>query len=492
MNKKIVLSSMLIALLSHNAVNADNHISEKNLRKHVTTLASDSFIGRFPGTQGDTLSSQYILDELKAIPNIKLWNGDGRQRFNFALKEKHSQEESSILFTQGESLKWNDDFYPTAFSASGVFKYPVAFAGYGFNTESRNDYKNVNIAGKWALILRELPCNGNRYLSASSDYAKVQEAINHGATGVLLVHGERDRWQLLESTDLWYPQADVPVICISRKAANKILKENNVTIEGLEKECCTAPCDRTIVTNNAVTANLKITRVKQATQNIIATIEGSDKKLMNEVVVIAGHYDHQGYKVYNGLLGAPSSKEQVFNGADDNASGCAGMLELARLYSSKHKDLKRSVMFVFLGAEERGLVGSKYFTYNLNQIDKKVVQMVNLDMIGYLAHTDSLLVYGVGTYAEGKELVSKVKPEGIKVKVDPKMGITSDHIPFNVQNIPVTGFFTGGHKEVHTPFDDIDKIDFKGMKSIIDYSTNYLDYFLIKGGKISFNNIISK
>lgn len=458
---------------------------QSNIERHVRALASDQFCGRKGGTHGDTLAINYILDQLSTLDRVRLWGTDGQQRFNVTPKTLHSLPESgNSMSVSGKELTLDKDFFPTVFSASGEFvSQDVVFGGYGLNINRggicRNDYQNIDVNGKLVLLLRESPdpTNGH-YHSPSWDFAKVEEARRQGASGVLLVHGEGDRWQLLESTELWTPQTDLPVICITREVANLILGDSN-SIDELEKCCRKSVLTTPLECSGSVSASLRINRKVHTTSNIIATIEGRDKKMKDEVIVVGAHFDHWGVTKRDG-------EPMVMNGADDNASGVSMVLDLARKVS-QGKPLDRTIMFVFFGAEEEGLVGSKYFTYALPLEHGRVVHMVNLDMLGRYSTCDSMAFYGLGSYKEGLNYASKLpNPNDLRIKTVQGMGVISDHIPFNCYNISVSGFNTGTHKQVHTPNDDVDLIDFASMPAIADYVYNYLVKLASNDSKITF------
>lgn len=495
-NKMSVVCFGLALMFSNSVSDAQASDQNKDIVKHVTTLASDEFEGRFPGTKGDTLSIDYIIGELKTYPGVTLWGNDGQQRFNFARKKQHSTKETSTFLSGNTEFVWNKHYYPTTYSASGGVSAPVVFAGYGINAygdKSRNDYEGVNVKDKWALILRESPSDGLYYTKECTDYAKVQEAVRRGAAGVLLVHGVRDRWQLLESTDSWQPQCDIPVVCITREATNEILNGTGKTIEQLESEWVDKPQGVVIESSSLTTANVEINRVMAPTNNIIAVIEGSDPKLKRELIIIGAHYDHYGNVVYSGPLGTPSFKPQVFNGANDNATGSAALLVMAKRYGAMQNKMKRSVVFVFFGAEERGLIGSKYLAQNLEDLAPygEAKLMVNFDMIGSLpAAKDSVMVFGLKTFKEGCKIVNACeKRSKLNIKKAMGKGITSDHVPFNQHGaLPFLGFHTTDPKRIHTPFDDIEYVDFGGMGEIIELANDIVDKLVLKSQSITFDS----
>lgn len=439
----------------------------------VRTLASEEFGGRLGGTRGDTLTINYILSELSKIDRIDLWGNDGMQRFDIATKRLHIAPGSvNELSVGGESLNLGRDFMPPVYSASGRYSMDVVFAGYGMDIKtdrvSRNDYQDIDVTGKWALVLRESPNYAQTdYLAPSWDWAKVEEARCRGAAGVLLVHGKGDHWQLLESTELWNPQSDIPVVCITRATANKIL-QGVTTIQELEAMSRQSFKVPNIECEHKVEATLNVTRKRIATGNIIATIEGNDPLLRNEFVVIAAHFDHVGRSMYKGQM-------QTFVGADDNATGVAAVLELARM-ASRAKPMARSIMFLFLASEEEGLVGSKYFTWALPLPKGEVKHVVNFDMIGRYANCDSVSFYGLGSFDRGEDLARRVpNSDTLRLKFEQNYRMLSDHVPFLNYNISASGLSTMHNAEVHTPLDNLDRIDFRGAERIVNYAFRYVE-----------------
>lgn len=464
--KKLAILALTLTTIAASAQN--------NLERHVRTLASDEFAGRKGGTRGDTLAINYIIGELAKVPAIQFWGTDGQQRFNMSPKSLHSTPASGNIMTiDGQELRLDKDFFPPVFSAEGNYSMPVVFAGYGLNlktpTITRNDYAAIDAQGRWVMILRESPDpRVDDYLASCWDFAKVEEARAQGAAGVLLVHGKGDRWQLLESTELWNPQSDLPVLCITRETANRIL-DGQATIEELEIASRRAAPANEIVSQARVSTNLKIDRRRFSTSNVIATVPGRDPKFKDEVVVVAGHFDHFGIRDYKGV-------PTLISGADDNASGAAAVLELARKVG-ENGGFDRSVMFILLAAEEEGLVGSKYFTHSLPLPRGEVVSMLNFDMIGRYAQCDSLEFYCLDTFKEGIDYARSLpNPNKLRVTMAAGKGFTSDHIPFLSYNIPSCGITTGvkANPQVHTPLDNVERIDFRGGEQIIDYAYDYL------------------
>lgn len=220
------------------------------------------------------------------------------------------------------------------------------------------------------------------------------------------------------------------------------------------------------------------------TQNVIGYIEGSDPVLKHEFIVIGAHYDHLG-------MGGASSKKPdtigIHLGADDNASGTAALLEIAEKLAANKATLKRSVMVIAFGAEEQGLLGSKYFTEHPLVPLSQIKLMINMDMVGRMNAEKHLYMGGAATFDGGVELLTKLGPEiGVHPFVNHYDVGGSDHVSFYKKDIPVLGFHTGGHPQYHTPEDDRRLINVPGEKLVCDYIYKALTTVANRPGPIIF------
>lgn len=203
------------------------------------------------------------------------------------------------------------------------------------------------------------------------------------------------------------------------------------------------------------------------TQNVIGFIEGNDPQLKNEFIVIGAHYDHLG-------MGGASSKKPdttaIHYGADDNASGTSALLEIAEKLAANRGSLKRSILIIAFGAEEQGLLGSKYFTEHPLVPLSQIKLMINMDMVGRMNSEKHLYMGGAASFDGGMELMKRLGPEaGINPIVIAYDVGGSDHVSFFKKNISVLGFHTGGHPQYHTPEDDRKLINIAGEKLVCEY-----------------------
>lgn len=203
------------------------------------------------------------------------------------------------------------------------------------------------------------------------------------------------------------------------------------------------------------------------TWNVIGLIEGNDPKLKNEYIVLGAHYDHLG------MGGGPSSKSDkigIHYGADDNASGTSALLEIGEQLIANRTALGRSVILIAFGAEEQGLLGSKYFVEYPMVPLSQIKLMINMDMVGRLNSENHVYMGGAGTFPGGVELMRELGPPlGLSPIVHAGSVGGSDHVSFYKKNIPVLGIHTGGHPQYHTPEDTVDLINFKGHKQVSEY-----------------------
>ncbi|NQT78439.1 MAG: M20/M25/M40 family metallo-hydrolase [Bacteroidetes bacterium] len=456
---------------------AESEITSDELKQHIGYLASDDLRGRLPGTKGGLLAAEYIAGEYRKA-GMELLADDGFQYFDVVT----SVEAGEGIFLRNHDLdaELYVDFIPISFSKSGQLSAGVAFAGYGFQLENDSlrwdDYADLDVDGKWVIILRGEPDvehSSNPFSSHAGIRAKVLTAKDNGAGGVLFVSatGFDEEDQLMRMFyDKTTADAGVPVLHIKRYIADSLLAASSYTIASLEDIIVDNTSSFSFESEVVLDGSSEVIHQKVQTQNVVGMIKGSDAVLKDEIIVIGGHYDHLGM----GGRGSGSREPDTYavhNGADDNASGVAGIIELAEKLSAGNNELKRSIVFVAFGAEEMGLLGSKYFVNNpIIDLDK-VVAMFNFDMIGRLNDKNSIAIGGTGTSVEGEDLLNKYLDEyGMKGSFSREGFGPSDHASFYAEDITVFFISTGAHQDYHTPQDDIEFINFEGEKNVLDFS----------------------
>jgi hypothetical protein len=472
---RTIIFLLLLAATPALAQNFNPEITVSELKKDVEYLASDELQGRKPGEPGDLAAANYIRDKFKAA-GLQLLYDDGFQPFGLVTSAKTG--EGNILTVNNELASVEKEFLPYAFSSNSTATAGVVFAGFGLEIDRDslqwNDYKNVDVAGKWVMVLQGDPDLENPqspYLEYSSERTKALVASDKNAVGIIFVAGtkfsEKDELSSL-IFDKNSSRYAIPVIQVTREVANKILG-SETTIEQLEAQMLESKKPVNKITNAKVSATVNVLLSEAETRNVVAFLPGTDANSKNEYVVIGAHYDHLG-------MGGPGSGSRmvdtvaVHNGADDNASGVATVIQLAEKMAGL-KNNERSIIFVAFGAEEMGLIGSKAFVNKPPVETEKMVAMFNFDMVGRLdPATNGLSIGGSQTAKESEELMSKLNT-GFNLAFSPEGVGPSDHASFYLQNIPVFFVSTGAHADYHTPFDDASLINFEGTKKVADYAT---------------------
>jgi len=451
----------------------DKEITPEEMYQHIKYLASDKMEGRFPGTKGDMLTDNYIADEFEKY-KVKPFDENGYlQPFEMVTEVKMVGQNELSIISDGVVSEYNvnKDFAPLGFSGKGRVEGELVFTGYGITAPEQNydDYKDKNgndidIKGKVLVMMRYSPGqndpHNNRFEKYEPSRYKTLPARDGQAAGIIFITGPQSGDDALQKMkfDNVLQDAGLPVLSVSREIIENIFKNNGLNLAIIQSEIDSTKTSNSFVLNNAkavIEANIEPVKVK--TNNVIGFIEGNDPVLKNEVIVIGAHKDHLGYGAYGSLH--RGSDKQIHNGADDNASGTSGLLEIAQKISVNKKDLKRSVLFIAFGAEEAGLLGSSFFTKSKMFENMNIVAMLNMDMIGRVVD-NKLVIYGTGTSSVWDNALDNInKTYNFNITKTPDGFGPSDHSSFYTKNIPVLHFFSGTHTDYHSPTDDIEKIN---------------------------------
>ena len=461
----------ILLLLFIFSISGSGQVSVQELQQHIKYLSSDALLGRLTGSPGDSLAAVYVKGNLLSYGLIPL-SGDGFQRYKVTKKVVAGKANSLSVNNVNYALDKN--FMPLAFSSDSQLESDVVFVGYGFNINGDsikwNDYAGIDVKGKWVMILRGDPepdNNKSPYISFSADRDKALLAKDMGAAGVLMVSGPVfDPQDTFEALNLEGYSVDIPVLRIKKEVADVILSKSSYTVAALEKTLNETKKPFSFATNVIVNGKGEIVRELANTRNVMMLLPGDDPKMKSEYIILGAHFDHLG-------MGGPGSGSRaldtigIHHGADDNASGVAMMLELAKKFAKTKGSHKRSIIFLSFSGEEEGLLGSKHFVDNPCIDLSKVDAMINMDMVGRLNETNNMEIGGVGTATGLKELVyANSDTSVIKLTLSPEGYGPSDHSSFYGKNIPVLFYFTGGHMDYHTPTDTWEKINYKGMVEI--------------------------
>ncbi len=476
MNK--IIAFVIIILVFFN-LNSQIKITSEEIYNHIDFLANDSLQGRFPGTKGDKIAANYIFDEFKNT-GLSFFNDNPFQKFKIVTKRKFTNKSLKI---DDFSCKYGEEFIPLSFSPSAQITAKVVFASYGMTISDSNyiwnDYKNIDVNGKWVMIFRGKPqvvgYPNTFFDNFTNEYSKVLRAYDNGAIGVIFINNYFNG----PNDNLAKPcfhrvkqKAEIPAFSIKRFTGNRILKSINKTVKQLEQEIKRNNAPLTYDLDVTVSAKINLKPVEVTTQNIIAYLPGQNPSFKNQYIVIGAHYDHLGF----GGCGSGSKMPDtiaVHNGADDNASGVAGVIEIAEYLYSVKEEIGRSIIFVAFGAEERGLLGSDYFINNPPVEKKNIYAMINFDMIG--KYNGKLSILGIGSAKEFKDIIKTTDNDTslLKIELSEKAYSGSDHASFIKNDIPAVFFYSSSGKNYHTPFDDVQYINSKKQAQLLKFASNF-------------------
>jgi aminopeptidase YwaD len=469
MKKILVCFSLVVLLPAWKATAAPYIINPDSVHAQIAVLASDSLEGRETGTPGEWKAAQYVAKEFSSAGLLP--RGDSGGYFqSFTFIRKISPGPKNWLTVNGKALKLDDNYTPLPQSANMPFSFKgIVSVDYGIVTEdsSYNDYSNRDVVGKAVLIKRFAPSSESnphidfdRYSSLTD---KINAAVEHKVAGIILVTPE-DRDDTLQPLGVAHiTPKEIPILFVKRAALQELgLDPYNLSAASVEGETELVP-------------------VRGTGHNVVGYLPARS----DTVIVIGAHYDHLGY-------GGPGSRyhgaePRIHPGADDNASGTAGLMELAHYFTSIKDSLHYSLLFIAFTGEEEGILGSSYFVKNPTVDPDKMRMMVNMDMIGRLRDQENgLAIFGIGTAAEFKTYFDSLKTDQLKLSFrEPGTG-PSDHTAFYNAKIPVLHFFTGAHEDYHTPNDTVDKIDFPGVVKVTDLIAGIVMHFDRAGVPLTF------
>lgn len=472
MNKSLVLAVILVEILfsSCSVYKYSAEITESDLYHHLHYLSSDDLKGRYPGTPGDAGTGRYLQEQFG-----RLGLSATSQEFSFVQDFKRGQ--NNFLAIHEQEMP-SSTYTPVSFSTDTMITAPVVFAGYGLQVEADsfkwNDYEGLTIKDKWVLVLRGTPDipEWNEYLAMSSDDRdKAMLARDNGAAGIIFVSGYAfDPEDKLMDVSSRQASAGISAIQITRPAADKLLSSESTSVQHLEESIRINKNPINMPVSGVLKAGTDIEPVMGKTANWMAVIEGSDPVLKTEYLVVGAHHDHLGMGGHGSSSRRPDTIA-VHNGADDNASGVSALLEIAGKLRKNQAALKRSVLVVAFGAEEMGLLGSKYFVNHPPVPLTQIIAMINLDMVGRLDTLKGIQIGGTGTSAEADSLIGLSNQVGqFRLSLSREGSGPSDHSSFYGKNIPVFFITTGAHTDYHTPDDDADRINYPGLKAVTEFA----------------------
>jgi hypothetical protein len=481
------------------AIKFSQSISKDNAYKHLSILASDEYEGRETGKKGAWMAADYIKGEFKKLGLTAPVNGDYFQPIDMASYTLGK----SVLTINGQPKEALKDFViqPNNVTLAG-FSFnatEVLFAGYGVTRTDYDDYAGQDVAGKVVMIFAtgepgkqttEAPKDRTSMMAAMrARQAKLIDLMSRNVAGIILIDPTIDNLsseaklrlagngQLTMKTEeniaKMKDQKGVNVVSVSTATANDILKAGGTTIAALQEQISVTGKPASKLIKTAVSASAMKQEVKVRAENVLGFLEGSDPKLKQEILVVTGHYDHIGLTT--------SGTDKVNNGADDDGSGTTGVLLIAEAFTKAKKagkGPKRSILFMTVVGEEKGLLGSEWYSEHPVFPLEKTIADLNTDMIGrtgfeYQGKPDSAnYIYVIGSdklSSELRKISETVNSTYTKMVLDYKYDdpkdteriyYRSDHYNFAKHNIPIIFYFDGLHQDYHKPSDEVSKINF--------------------------------
>lgn len=450
-------------------------IDANELLAHVQVLADDRYEGRRTGTPGAALAADYVegmMQKLGLAPAGE--NGTYRQGFDVPAG---FEIDASCTFSMGAE-PWDIDraWRPLSFSSDGAFGAPAVFVGYGITTPdgSYDDYKGIDVTYKVVIAwLRGVPRFEGQSAEARATLAglgsaryKAFNAKRHGAAGVVFVTDGRQRFgDELEplAGDGQSSRVGIPAIQVRRSLFLERFPDVAAHMAEAEKA---ADGGRTLSKEfPEITAatHVSIRELRARADNVVGRVPGTDPARADRILVIGAHYDHLG----RGGPGSLAGTDEIHNGADDNASGTAGLLELAEHFA--RKPIANPVLFIAFAGEEEGLLGSARFCASPTVPAGSVEAMVNLDMVGRLGDS-GIAVDGVASSPRWPSVIEAANTGGLRIALTAgQFGGRSDHVSFISAGVPAVHAFTGAHADYHRPSDDWDRINGPGMADTVRF-----------------------
>lgn len=462
MNKYIILLLLSVSLVhpqSDISNTLKDNITSENLTTTVEYLTSPELAGRLPGHIGYQKAAEFIKDE---FTKLKLSPGGDNNSYFQKLKVEYNDiyyEEPFSIITNDTSYQFTlgKDYVYRGFSGSGNFTANTVFCGYGLSQQEigYDDYADINVKGKVVVVFKYNPSwkmHGKNFINGNPR-EKAIVAAQHGAVGILFVSFPNDKNPQAPIGSVIHGEGeqmiDFPEIHIDLQVADILFYESGFTLKELQTKIDENKKPFSIELKNKVKIEVKTNYVKeQEVVNVVGVLKGTDEKYKNEYVIIGAHLDHVGQqagKIY-------------FPGANDNASGSAAVLEIARAYAQSGIKPKRSIAFVLFASEEQGLYGSKYYSENLPCPVENVTAMFNMDCVG---HGDSIQVGGGESAVQLWKTVNNIDSVNGKMMVNKTWkGGGADAEYFYQKEIPSIYFVTtNSYTHLHMMSDKLETLN---------------------------------
>jgi len=461
------------------------HVSTEAFLADVTWLADDARGGRDTGSPELFETADWVAEKFREA-GLEPAGDNGTYLQHFTVKGGRNLTDGNVLSIAGRPLSLQLEYMPLQTALTGSVQAPAVFAGYGITDQDggRDDYAGLDVKGKAVIVLRRGPNGqqrGTRYAEGGRGRervtfaAKVNNAFQRGAAALLIINDplgcppdtredELPSYRALPGEGV---SASLPAARLSAKVGSELFASRQLDLLELQRALDAGQTRGMALDGVTVTFEVRAAPAEVATVNVLGYLPGDDDALNGEYVLIGAHMDHLGRGMHSGSRGGPAAVGQIHNGADDNASGTAGVVELADVLGSRG-ELRRGVMFAAWSGEEWGLLGSQYYTESPTRPLDKLVAAINMDMIGR-SKDDAVIVEGMGTSPGFHELVEHARDElelHVNLQLNDRPSENSDHASFVRRDIPVINFFTGLHDDYHMPSDDTPAINAAGGATI--------------------------
>lgn len=445
--RKLGINSFLIVLLiagctsSRQVVKTDTQTLD-NIKSHIQYLADDKLEGRRTGTNGEKLAMEYISTQFSNIGLIPKGTENYYQAFDVHDGKKINP--GTYFIINGDTLLIGKDYFPFPFSANQQME---ALPSIALQEAEMPWFFDLKVA---------LTENKNNPHFDLQDYIQTntKKAKERGASAIILYNTSAIDDKLAFDAKDKTEQSAIPVLYVTKKVAGKYFKDVSATL--------------------TIHFNVDLGEIKRTGHNVIGYIDNGAAN----TIILGAHFDHLGYGEDGNSMIRNFDHPMIHNGADDNASGTAALIELARKLKSS-KATHNNYLFIAFSGEELGLFGSKYFTDHPTVDLKNVDYMINMDMVGRLNDSSkAITVGGYGTSPAWGNYYSAIavpaRAQELQFKFDSSGTGPSDHTSFYRKDIPVLFYFTGLHSDYHKPTDDFDKINYKGEVTVIDHIFNLI------------------
>jgi len=468
MKRTILAAAIAAALCTTLSADVDE------LRRYVTTLASERFGGRLTGTDGERLAREFLVAELKRIGVKPL---PGQKDFAIPFEFTAGARDGGTTVSVGGKAR------ALSFSDSGDVTASVVFAGYGIVVPESQDfgydsYATLDAKDKVVLVLRYFPEDADQktraMLARYSDLRyKAMAARQHGAKAILVVTGPRspNAGELVPMTfDTALSGSGIVAASIDGEAGQAILSAANKTLDAVQQSLDSGnPHVAGFDIPTTVTIQTKVERERHTAYNIAGYLPATGRASVDKPWLgVGAHYDHLGRGENGSSLAAKEEAGRIHGGADDNASGDAAVLALAGRLAKQPR--RRNVMLAFWSGEELGLLGSSAFLASPPVKASDIAAYLNFDMVGRM-QDNKLSVQASGTSKVWDQLVEQANVKaGFNVNLQPDPYQPTDVANFNNAGIPSLNFFTGAHTDYHRPTDTAEKIDYDDLDRIVDFA----------------------